>query len=67
MAKITVRDNGPYLVEGDDVTVTDATGVEFAVERKPFALCRCGESATRPFCDGSHRRVGFDASDKAGS
>ena len=67
MAKITVRNNGPYLVEGDDVTVADATGAEFTVERKPFALCRCGASASRPFCDGSHGRVGFDASEKAGS
>ena len=67
MARITVRDNGPYLVEGDDVTVADATGVEFKIERTPFALCRCGASANRPFCDGTHGRVGFAASDKAGS
>ncbi len=67
MAKITVRDNGPYLVEGDDVTVADASGTEISVERRPFALCRCGASANKPFCDGSHNRVGFDASGKGSS
>ena len=67
LAKITIRDNGPYLIEGDDVSVTDASGAEVPVERRPFALCRCGASANKPFCDGSHGRIGFVASSKAGS
>ena len=67
MAKITIRGNGPYLIEGDDVSVTDASGAEVRVERSPFALCRCGASANKPFCDGSHGRIGCVASSKAGS
>ena len=67
MVKIVVRDNGPYLVDGDDITLTDMSGSEFSVERKPFALCRCGASANKPFCDGSHNSAGFSASDKASS
>ncbi len=62
MAKITVRQNGPLLVEGDDVTLADAAGVELPVARRPFALCRCGASENKPFCDGSHNRIDFDGS-----
>ena len=62
MIKITVRQNGPLLVEGDDVTLVDAGGAELPVERRPFALCRCGASENKPFCDGSHNRIGFDGS-----
>ena len=62
MAKITVRQNGPLLVEGDDITLVDAGGAELPVERRPFALCRCGASENKPFCDGSHNRIGFDGS-----
>ena len=62
MTKITVRQNGPLLVEGDDVTLADAAGAELPVERRPFALCRCGASENKPFCDGSHNRIGFDGS-----
>ena len=62
MAKITVRQNGPLLVEGDDVTLVEAGGAELPVERRPFALCRCGASENKPFCDGSHNRIGFDGS-----
>ena len=66
MARVKVRDNGPYLIEDDDVTVVDATGAEFKIERKPFVLCRCGASNNKPFCDGSHKSTGFQASNKAG-
>ena len=65
MARIKVRDNGPLLVEGEDVTLCDASGEEIDAGRRPFALCRCGASATKPFCDGAHGRVGFQASGKA--
>ena len=67
MATIRVRDNGPCLVEGDDVTVVDGSGTEFVIDRQPFALCRCGHSGKKPFCDGSHNREGFEASDRAES
>ncbi len=64
MSKITVRDNGPLLVEGEDVTVCDASGEEIALHGRPFALCRCGASANKPFCDGTHGRIGFQAASK---
>lgn len=54
--KITVRDNGPLLVEGD-FTIVDAAGNEVPVKKK--ALCRCGGSTTKPFCDGTHSKIGF--------
>ncbi len=60
--KIHAAKNGPYLVPGP-VTFTDADGQERTVgtEGKPVALCRCGHSANKPFCDGSHRKHGFEA------
>lgn len=61
MAKITVKQNGPYVVEGEDVLIMDANGNRFAVTRRPFALCRCGGSNTKPFCDGTHAKIGFQA------
>ena len=66
MATITLRQNGPYLVEGDDITVVDWNGAAYPVERRPIALCRCGASAKRPFCDGTHNRIGFRAGESAG-
>lgn len=65
MATIKVRENGSYLVEGDDVTLVDWNGAPYAIPRRPFALCRCGHSARRPFCDGSHRAAGFQADEAA--
>ena len=65
MVRIKVRQNGPYLVEGDEVTVVDWNGHEYAVPSRPFVLCRCGHSQTKPFCDATHRRVGFMATEKA--
>ncbi|MEQ1896356.1 MAG: CDGSH iron-sulfur domain-containing protein [Vicinamibacterales bacterium] len=65
MATIKLRQNGPYLVEGDDITVVDWNGAAYPVERRPIALCRCGASAKRPFCDGSHNTIGFSAGETA--
>jgi CDGSH-type Zn-finger protein len=65
MATIKVRQNGSLLVDGDDVTLIDWNGQPYAVEKRPFALCRCGHSGRRPFCDGSHKRVGFQAEEAA--
>ena len=67
MATIRIRDNGPCLVDGDDVRVVDAEGNELAVARRPFTLCRCGYSGNKPFCDGSHNREGFESTVRAES
>ena len=62
---IQVRENGSLKVTGA-VTVVDADGREFALpEGTAIALCRCGHSQNKPFCDTSHRRVGFTADDSA--
>lgn len=59
---IKIRDNGPYVVEGD-FRLTDANGNEVPV--KKAALCRCGGSTTKPFCDGTHSKIGFQAATAA--
>ena len=67
MSDVTIkaRANGPYKVEGP-VRIVDADGREFVLpEGSAIALCRCGQSLTKPFCDKSHRRVGFVADDVA--
>jgi CDGSH-type Zn-finger protein len=62
-ATITPADNGPYLVQGN-VTVLDAEGNRYDVG-DTIALCRCGRSATKPFCDNSHERTHFKAVNRA--
>ena len=62
--KITALDNGPYLVKGP-VLLLDAEGNEFRAGRTTVALCRCGGSATKPFCDGTHSKIGFRAAQRA--
>jgi len=54
---ITPTDNGPYLVQGS-ATLLDAEGQEYEVT-DTIALCRCGHSSTKPFCDGTHETVSF--------
>ena len=61
---ITPLENGPYLVKGP-VTLRDADGAEYPIERATIALCRCGGSTTKPFCDGTHSKVGFAAAERA--
>jgi CDGSH-type Zn-finger protein len=62
---ITVRSNGPYKVIGP-VTIVDLEGRRFELpDGRAVALCRCGHSRNKPFCDASHRRVGFVADDSA--
>ena len=60
MTKISVHENGPYLVRGT-AELLDKEGRRFKVPEKGFALCRCGQSNNKPFCDGSHSRVCFRA------
>jgi CDGSH-type Zn-finger protein len=43
------------------VTLIDPTGATIRIEREYVSLCRCGHSARKPFCDSSHKRVGFQA------
>jgi CDGSH-type Zn-finger protein len=62
--KITVRLNGPYRVEAPEgsVELVDANGNPYDLTGKPaFSLCRCGGSTTKPFCDGTHSKIGFQA------
>ena len=61
---ITPRENGPYLVKGP-VVLRDADGNEYPLERETIALCRCGGSTTKPFCDGTHSQIGFEAAERA--
>ena len=74
---ITVTANGPYLVSGSVTLALQTIGVNKAgestewIEGKSlpasaqYALCRCGESKTKPFCDGTHAKVGFDGTETA--
>ena len=66
VVEIKVRDGGPYKVTGP-IRLIDADGNEFELpdDGKPIVLCRCGGSETKPFCDSSHKRNGFDAAEKA--
>ena len=59
MTEITVFDNGPLLVKGE-TTLKDAQGNSYNLEGDTFALCRCGNSANKPYCDGSHKE-GFES------
>ena len=62
---IKVRENGPLLVTGP-VTLIDHRGNKFDISgQENIALCRCGSSGHRPFCDGTHKSTGFQAPEKA--
>jgi 3-phenylpropionate/trans-cinnamate dioxygenase ferredoxin subunit len=66
--QITARANGPYLLSGDlsELQLTDASGNPYDVSDKPMiALCRCGGSVNKPFCDGQHSKIGFQAAEEA--
>jgi CDGSH-type Zn-finger protein len=69
MITIKVRENGPYRIDGGEteVRLVDWHGNEYRIETRPFALCRCGASMTRPFCDRTHSKVGFQAAEAARS
>ncbi|MDB5033362.1 MAG: zinc finger, CDGSH-type domain protein [Chlorobi bacterium] len=57
--KITVMKNGPLRIEGD-FSIVDPTGTGYGLGgRTVLSLCRCGHSANKPFCDGSHNHHGF--------
>jgi CDGSH iron-sulfur domain-containing protein 3 len=66
--EIKVRDDGPYKVTGP-VRIVDAEGVALALpdDGRPIVLCRCGRSASKPFCDGAHQATGFASCVRAAS
>lgn len=62
---ILIRNNGSYLVEGP-FRLVDADGGEYDVPAgKKVSLCRCGASTRKPFCDGTHSKMGFQAAERA--
>ena len=66
--RITLRPNGPYRVEAPpgEVEIIDVDGKQIDVSAKPaFSLCRCGASVNKPFCDGTHSKIGFQAAEAA--
>jgi CDGSH-type Zn-finger protein len=65
---ITVRKNGPLRVDDPNgvIELVDADGNKYDLSGKTaLSLCRCGASANRPFCDGAHAKIGFQAPDTA--
>jgi CDGSH-type Zn-finger protein len=62
--EIKVRDNGPYKVTGP-VRLVDAGGNAWTLENGSIVLCRCGQSASKPFCDGTHKASGFESCARA--
>jgi len=66
--KITIRPNGPYRVEALEgaIELVDANGTAYDLTGKlAFSLCRCGASTSKPFCDGTHSKIGFQAAEGA--
>jgi CDGSH-type Zn-finger protein len=66
--KITVRPNGPLRVEAPEgaIELVDANGTPYDLTGKTaFSLCRCGGSVNKPFCDGTHSRIGFQGAELA--
>jgi len=75
--RVKISKNGPYLVSGalplhkqtigtneDDESITWDKGRQYPAQEQ-YSLCRCGHSANKPFCDGTHAKVGFDGSETA--
>ena len=66
MADVIIRSlpDGPYIVEGK-VELFDTEGNKIPFEKDKMALCRCGASTKKPFCDGMHSRIGFQSAESA--
>ena len=65
MAEVTIEiiENGPYIVTGP-VELKDDDGNVYPAKQR-MVLCRCGASTTKPFCDGTHSKIGFQAAERA--
>jgi CDGSH-type Zn-finger protein len=64
--QIVCNNNGPLRILGENIVLKDAAGNTFGLGgRKIISLCRCGASANKPFCDGSHARAGFQSTVEA--
>jgi len=61
-SNIKVTDNGPYVVTGS-FEMVDAEGNRFE-SKKAVSLCRCGHSSNKPFCDGTHKKIDFDSTQR---
>jgi CDGSH-type Zn-finger protein len=59
--KITIPNDGPLVVEGEFQLLDQQGRVYGLAGRTKLSLCRCGHSERKPFCDGSHKRVGFQS------
>ena len=60
---IRLRKNGPVVIEGDfDFIDFDKSDIKINNDKPVVALCRCGASKNKPFCDGTHRNIEFDGS-----
>ena len=64
-ATVTPYRNGPYLIRGA-FAILDQDGNEIERRRGTVALCRCGRSQSKPFCDGTHKVIGFEAGSAPG-
>lgn len=66
--KITVRKDGPYFIhpdQADQITLVDHEGNVIERPGKSYTLCRCGASTNKPFCDGTHSKIGFRGAEQA--
>ena len=68
--QITISKDGPYRIapeQAGDLTIVDHEGTVITptIGKKGIALCRCGASSKKPFCDGTHSRIGFQAAEAA--
>ena len=66
MSDISIKalKNGPIRIEGK-VQIFDVDGNQIPWEKEKFSLCRCGHSSNKPFCDGTHSRIGFQGAELA--
>ena len=65
MAEFSIRatPNGPLIVQGS-TELLDTVGDKYPLDRDTISLCRCGHSSNKPFCDGTHSKIGFQATEK---